>query len=313
MGGLLSCPNTTLRNCYFGVSLSMPKIKVYDSRGFTQRYMASSELRQLLKDDFTRFFIVRVEDMYRLVQETVPASRSTGHTLIYITKGEAVMSIGSKRYRTRRGELMMVPAGQVFSFGKDDVNKGYLCHFNEDILSGVYKNYTLWDSPPHIRPDHRAAQFILQLFKRLFFEYSAYGLERKDIIASYLYALLCELKHAGSSTAGVDGTSDLTRQFKQLVHTHFRTKHLVKDYAALLHVTPNHLNKTVKAFTGRSPTRWIDEIILSEAKTLLQQTSFSISQVAMEVGVTDQSYFARLFRRYEGVTPTAFRAMIEKS
>lgn len=285
----------------------MSKIKVYDSRGFTQRYMTSPELGQLLKGDFARFFIVRVEDMYRLVQETVPASRSTGHTLIYITDGEAVMKIGSRRYKTCKGELMMVPAGQVFSFGEGDVNKGYLCHFNEDILSGIYKKSDPWDFPQYICPDRRSARFILQLFERLFFEYVTHGLERKDLIAAYLCALLCELKHASAPTAGVNGTSDLAHQFKQLVHTHFRTKQLVKDYAALLHVTPNHLNKTIKALTGKSPTRWIDEIILSEAKTLLQQTSFSISEVAMEVGFTDQSYFSRLFRRYEGVTPTRFR------
>jgi AraC-like DNA-binding protein len=251
--------------------------------------------------------------MYRLVREAVPASRSTGYTFIYITDGEAVMNIGSRRHKTRRDELMMVSEGQVFSFGTEDINKGYLCHFNKDILSGLYKNYDLLDFPQHICPDYRSAQFILQLLERLFFEYTTYGLERKDIIAAYLHALLCELKHASSSKAGNSETSDLTRQFKQLVYAHFRTKHLVKDYAALLHVTPNHLNKTIKAFTGRSPTLWIDEIILSEAKTLLQQTSFSISEVAMEVGFADQSYFSRLFKRYEGVTPTQFRDGIEKS
>ena len=116
----------------------MPKIKVYDSRGFTERYMASSELGQLMKGDFRQFFIVRVEDMYRLVQEAVPASRSTGHTFIYVTEGEAIMTIGSRRYKTRRGELLLVPAGQVFSFGQGDVNRGYLCHFSEDLLHGVY-------------------------------------------------------------------------------------------------------------------------------------------------------------------------------
>jgi len=124
----------------------MAKIKVYDSRGFTQRYMASPELGQLMKGDFSQFFIVRVEEMYRLVQEAVPASRSTGHTFIYITEGEAIMTIGSRRYKTRRGELLLVPAGQVFSFGQGDVNKGYLCHFQDALLQGIYgKNALIRD------------------------------------------------------------------------------------------------------------------------------------------------------------------------
>jgi len=228
-----------------------------------------------------------------------------------------VMNIGSRQYKTCRGELMMVPAGQVFSFGKDDVNKGYLCHFSEDIISGAGASPgdLSWELPHHLRPDDQTAEFILRLFERLFFEYAANGLERRALVASYLMTLIAELDHIDnpSSAATANAAAGVTHRFRQLVNEHFRTMHLVKDYAALLHVTPNHLNKTIKAFTGRSPTRWIDEVILSEAKTLLRQTSFSISQVAIEVGFTDQSYFARLFKKYEGVTPTQFKTGIEKS
>ena len=53
-------------------------------------------------------------------------------------------------------------------------------------------------------------------------------------------------------------------------------------------------------------------MILAEAKVLLRQTSLSISAVALEIGFTDQSYFTRLFRKYEGVTPSSFREGIEK-
>jgi YesN/AraC family two-component response regulator len=35
--------------------------------------------------------------------------------------------------------------------------------------------------------------------------------------------------------------------------------------------------------------------------------------VANEVGIEDPSYFSRLFKKYEGVTPSDFRKMIEKS
>ncbi|MDO6431734.1 AraC family transcriptional regulator [Flavitalea sp. BT771] len=302
----------------------MPKIKVYDSRGFTERYMASPELGQLMKGDFSQFFIVRVEDMYRLVREAVPASRSTGHTFIYITEGEAIMTIGSRRYKTRRGELLLVPAGQVFSFGQGDVNKGYLCHFQDALLQGIYgKNELIrdfgflssWGFPYHIRSDRQSSQFILQLFKRLFFEYSTYGLERMDIIQPYLLVLLCEINQVSrfERQGHRPGMGAMFEEFRKLVYTHFRTKRLVTDYASLLHVTPNHLNKNIKAFTGKSPTQWIDEMILAEAKVLLRQTSLSISAVALEVGFTDQSYFARLFRKYEGVTPSSFREGIEKS
>jgi AraC-like DNA-binding protein len=87
----------------------------------------------------------------------------------------------------------------------------------------------------------------------------------------------------------------------------------VAEYAALLHISPNHLNKSVKAATGKSPSRWIDEAIVLEAKVLLYQSQYTIGDIATELGLEDPSYFSRLFKKYEGITPQAFRSRIEKS
>jgi len=81
----------------------------------------------------------------------------------------------------------------------------------------------------------------------------------------------------------------------------------------MLHISPNHLNKAVKAATGKSPSVWIDEAIVLEAKVLLYQSQYAISDVAGELGLHDPSYFSRLFKKYEGITPQNFRARIEKS
>ena len=298
----------------------MAKIKSYDSPAFTQRYMASPELGRLLKGNFSQFFIVRVEEMYRLVKEDVPATRSTGHSFIYITEGEAVMTIGSKQYKTRRGELLMVPAGQVFSFNQGDVNKGYLCYFSPDVFTGGYRKHELlkdfgvissWGFPNHICPNGQSAEFILQLFERLLSEYSEHGLDRRDILLPYLLVLLSEINQlcqpAASSRRPALVAPALFPAFREMVYTHCKSKHGVKEYADLLHVTPNHLNKIVKSHTGKSPTVWIDGIILAEAKTLLRQTTLSVGKVALEMGFTDQSYFTRKFKKYEGVTPIDFR------
>ncbi len=105
----------------------------------------------------------------------------------------------------------------------------------------------------------------------------------------------------------------ISNRFKELLFTHIRSKHLVSDYAALMHISPNHLNRVVKQITGKSPTKWIDETMMLEAKVLLYQTDHSISQVAEQIGIEDSSYFSRMFKKYEGVTPIEFRKMVEKS
>ncbi len=299
-------------------------ISVYHPGSFTARFMQPrKELDDILKPDFEKFFIVRVEEMYRLVTQAIPASRSTNHSCLFITGGEASMKIGSELYTIQKNEMLFVPAGQVFSFKSGEVNKGYLCNFHTDILTGKYNTQEplkafdflrVWGNP-QVRLDNQTARFVLHLFKRLLLDYSQNGLNNLEIIQPYLITLLCEVKQLYKPLAGRHQTAavSIADRFKELVFANISTLHLVTDYASLLNITPNHLNKSVKAVTGKSPARWIDEIIVLEAKVLLSQSNLSISEVAEEVGFEDQSYFTRLFRKYEGETPTSFRRKIELS
>ena len=46
---------------------------------------------------------------------------------------------------------------------------------------------------------------------------------------------------------------------------------------------------------------------IQEAKSLLTSTELSIADIAEQTGFGSESYFCKLFRRYEGMTPSAFR------
>ncbi|GAB3935889.1 helix-turn-helix domain-containing protein [Larkinella terrae] len=300
----------------------MSDIKLYDTRAFTATFMPSDELNAILKGDIGKFFAVRVEDMYRHVHRAVPASRSTIHSCLFITEGEASIKIGSELFTIHQHEMLIVPAGQVFSFEENEVNKGYLCGFHTDFLLEKFGNSVVKDfdflrvwGNPMIKPDPDSARFIEQVMHRLLFDYSRSGLRNPELLQAYLLALLCEINRVYRPVSVGNPTSSvaITNRFRELLFSMIRTKHLVSDYASLLNITPNHLNKTVKAMTGKSPTKWIDETILLEAKVLLCQTSLSVSEIAFEVGFGDSSYFTRLFKKYEGRTPTEFRRMIEKS
>jgi len=299
-------------------------IKLYDPRSFTATFMQpKQELDDLLKFDFGKFFVVRLEDMYRLVSRPVPPSRSSTHICIYVTEGQAEMKIGSQICQTSNDGMLFVPAGQVLSFLPGLDSKGFLCIFHDDMLISKvgmkdplreFEFLRVWGNPV-VKLDKQVSGFVRQLFDRIFLEYSRSGTEHLDLIRPYLITLLTEVNkvYRPLSASGRAAAVQLTNRFKELLFTHIRTVHQVSDYAALLHITPNHLNKTVKSITGKTPARWIGEAIVLEAKVLLGQSDLSISEVAVAVGFEDQSYFARLFRRHEGISPTAFRKMIEMS
>lgn len=297
-------------------------IKTYSSESFRDGYV-QPKADELLKTDFGKFFIVRVEEMIHLMKLPVPPTRISNHTLIYLTGGEATMTIGSGTHKIGKNECLIVPAGQVFSFDKVEQNEGYLCSFHNDFVIGKFGRTELlsdfeflrvWGNP-RIRLTGPAAVFVAQLFNRIWLQYSTCGLTKPDIIQSYFIALLCELNEVYQPVSASLQTNAvvITNRFKELLFSSIKTHQSVADYASLLNITPNHLNKSVRTITDKSPIKWINETIVLEAKVLLYQTNLPVSGIAAEVGILDSSYFSRLFKKYEGVTPQAFRRRIEIS
>ncbi|MEQ9442505.1 MAG: helix-turn-helix transcriptional regulator, partial [Cyclobacteriaceae bacterium] len=161
----------------------------------------------------------------------------------------------------------------------------------------------------------QTSEYVRQLLLRMYRAYSETGLAQSAVIQSYLIALLCEVNSAYQPLSGSKQTAavSIANHFRELLFANIKSQHRVSDYAAQLSITPNHLNKSVKAITGKSPTKWIDETLVLEAKVLLYQTDLAITEVAAEIGIFDASYFTRLFKKYEGLTPLEFRKLIETS
>ncbi len=303
------------------LAMTTTSIQTVSGATFRDSYVqAGSRTDTLLRND-VRFFVVRVEEMSRLMRLPVPPTRLTNHTLMYLTSGEAVMSVGSETHKIGPNEGLIVPAGQAFSFDTVDLNHGFICGFHPDFTVGTFGGADLLNgfdflrvwANPRVCFDAQTAGFVTHLFDRLLLDYAEHGLTNGDLLRAYLIALLCEVNRvyrppsAGPPTHAVV----LTNRFRELLFVQRQTHHLVSDYARLLNITPNHLNKCVRSVTGKSPTKWIDEAIVLEAKVLLHQTSLTINEIAAEVGLSDASYFGRLFKKYEGLTPVAFRRRLQ--
>lgn len=80
----------------------------------------------------------------------------------------------------------------------------------------------------------------------------------------------------------------------------------IKDFAAIMFVHPVHLSNTIKNTTGHSPCYFFEEKLMDEARRLLREGQLSISGIAERL-TFDTSNFTKFFKRFEGVTPSAYR------
>jgi YesN/AraC family two-component response regulator len=73
-----------------------------------------------------------------------------------------------------------------------------------------------------------------------------------------------------------------------------------------LHMSYSQLYRKIKSLTGRTPNFLINNMRLQKACELLVHTDKSISETAFDVGYEDPAYFARLFKKTYGITPTKY-------
>ncbi|HJW00519.1 MAG TPA: helix-turn-helix domain-containing protein [Arthrobacter sp.] len=80
------------------------------------------------------------------------------------------------------------------------------------------------------------------------------------------------------------------------------------DLAAVVGVSPSQLSKLFREATGGGVLAHHTALKMARARLLLDTTNLSIAQVGCEIGLRDQFYFSRQFRRMHGVSPSAYRA-----
>ncbi len=90
---------------------------------------------------------------------------------------------------------------------------------------------------------------------------------------------------------------------KHMDDTDLEIRHLCRA----AHLSHTQVYRKLKALTGKTPSQFIRSIRLNKALQLLQDSNFSVSEVAYETGFKDPAYFSRVFTKAFGNAPSAIR------
>ena len=81
----------------------------------------------------------------------------------------------------------------------------------------------------------------------------------------------------------------------------------VKELAASFNISAEHFIRSFKAYIGLTPLGFRQKCRVERAKELLSGSDLSVDEVAKACGCDDALYFSRLFKKYTGMSPTAYR------
>lgn len=156
---------------------------------------------------------------------------------------------------------------------------------------------------------------LFEIYRKIETESNSNERFSERIIQAEIFILLTEIERLIKSfdtPKAKNNKIDLLNNFKKLLNNKYKEITSISGYARLLNITPNYLNIVVKETTGNTANALMHQRVLLEAKRLLIQKNFDITQIAYDLGFKDASYFARFFKKASGESPSDFRSGIYK-
>lgn len=101
--------------------------------------------------------------------------------------------------------------------------------------------------------------------------------------------------------------TDTFNRFKELIYNHSSKHKDLSFYANALCISKKHLIRIVNNATGKTPTYFINEAMVSMAKMHLKKSTLSITEIATFFPFADVQTFSKFFKKNVGMSPLQYR------
>ncbi|MBC3788287.1 helix-turn-helix domain-containing protein [Spirosoma utsteinense] len=275
-----------------------------------------------LRHELGHFNVFRLDDVGKGAKPSPYRKRDWYN--ITLVHGPGKYLYADKKIDVRKHALVFDNPQVPFGWEqRDRITGGFFCVFSPDFFHSLANptQYSIFQPGGHALFEltaEEASQANL-LFERMFSELRSDYLHKYDL----LRALLLEVMHLAMKMAPnenlrtqvLTASQRITVSFLERLEQQFpidSTEQAVSlrsaiDFAPRLNVHVNHLNRVVKETTGKTTTQIIAERILQEAKILLRNTPWSISEISYALGFGQPAHFNNFFRKHTESSPLTYR------
>lgn len=124
----------------------------------------------------------------------------------------------------------------------------------------------------------------------------------KMYVQEYLSKVMEEINQLKADKTGL-----MLEKAKKYIHQHYNQDISLDDIASMSGFSTYYFCKMFKKYYHVSFTDYLTSLRIKHAKELLQNPDLSIKEITEMIGYLDSNYFTRVFKKYEGLTPTEYR------
>ncbi|GMQ23363.1 response regulator transcription factor [Algoriphagus sp. oki45] len=276
-----------------------------------------------IASEIGHFNIFRLEPYLEGKMKAVPYRRRDFYKIMLV-KGPGTVHYADRINEVKKQALSF--SNPLVPYKWDNLapdTQGIYCIFNPYFFLnfGQIQQYEVFQpSGNHIfELRNEEVQEVERIFEKMEAEFSSEYKYKYDAIR----ALILELIHFGmklqpaeiQKTQHGNASLRIASIFLELLERQFpidETHQTIglrspSDFADQLNVHVNHLNRAVKEMTGKTTSQLIADRVLQEAKILLKQSNWNVSEIAYGLGFNEVTHFNNFFKKHVNLSPTHFR------
>ncbi|MDX6183597.1 helix-turn-helix transcriptional regulator [Flavobacterium sp. Fl-77] len=266
------------------------------------------------------------EILERLQGKSIMPYDRRAYYKISLIKGKNRAEYADKIIEIDQYALLFATPKIPYNYLPQDINQsGQFCVFTNEFLSKNKSGIELdalpifaSDGYPVFQLSEKEVIEVELIFNKIKKEINSDYVYKYDLIRNYV----AELIHFGQKLQPItalyskhNSAARVSSLFAELLERQFPIEsphqrlelRTAKDFANRLSVHVNHLNKVLKENSGKTTTELISSRLISEAKILLKQTDWNISEIAYSLGFEELAHFSNFFKKQTSITPLAFR------
>ena len=266
-------------------------------------------------------------------------TRTTDEYIMYIVeRGELYIAEGSNEYCLKKGDSLILEPNLIHTGSNESCCHYYYIHFNKpgflnptdksldevaeemnrkralSLTADIFLDKLPYDPITylpkyyHFEDESELLSILIQANYDFYQKYENY----KAITSLRFLELIIKMSRIYATKILQDSNPHFSKSFVRIkdlidyINKHYAQNITCGEIEELFESNYDYLNRVFKRMVGYTIMNYITHLRITKAKELICNTSISFSQIGYLVGIDDQYYFSKLFKKHTGMSPSQY-------
>ncbi|WP_252231917.1 AraC family transcriptional regulator [Clostridium sp. ZBS15] len=263
------------------------------------------------------------------IEKSITAHWHNELELILVLSGQFNLKINADSYTCKKGDIILINSGFLHYFSTEENHSSTwnsivfnMEQLNSNIIDNCSVNFITpiinneFELPVIINKDslinNELKNIILNITDTYNSKYYGFELEIKSLLFRY-FSLLFKFNLIKKKTNNTYLNKEKIEKIKiilKYIQENYNKEIDINTLSSICHYNQYHFMRFFKKYTGKTCIQFIKNYRLEKAASLISNTDLSITEISLEVGFTNISYFIRSFKEKYNTTPKEFKTRL---